>query len=443
MPHVQSPSWARTTDQQPDPTPRWSARWCRAAFLAALAFVVLIVHDAPRPRTRTPAPLQVDHNGVLPPADSLPFRFETLDHPTLDRLAAREHLRDLAASGRQFDRILRVKNWVSAQWADGVPDPYPPWDALIVLDWIRAGKTGGACGQFAQVFLQSLAALGFSARYVEIGSRDNPYAHYVTEVWSNEFDKWVLMDADYNVHFERGGVPLNALELHDALLDDTLASVRPVLGTTRQGHPIPSMWPKQTAEFYRYLRFHTKADHLASPDEPPFDRFNDMIEFEDPRVEPWERNPVQSPFPKERLTKQRTSDRDAVYARLNQIQLDVLGSTPGAAVVALRNNVPQFDRYEFRIVDAPGGDTAWQSLRESTLTWPSPDPGSSLEVRGVNVRGVAGPSSRISAQETDAPLDARRSAPEKALRMDMLRPPAWIVDTSRGSSPTALWLALP
>jgi hypothetical protein len=61
----------------------------------------------------------------------------------------------------------------------------------------------------------------------------------------------------------------------------------------------------------------------------------------------------------------------------------------------------------------------------------------------VNVRGVAGPSSRISAQETDAPLDARRSAPEKALRMDMLRPPAWIVDTSRGSSPTALWLALP
>lgn len=415
MSDVQLSSWAQSTHSAPVLSPRWPALRGRLAWLAALAIVVLIARDTVSSSRRTPTPLRVDHNGVLSGTESLSFRFEPLDYPALDRLADREHLRDLAAGGRQFDRMLRVKNWVAAQWAHGVPAPYPPWNAMIVLDWIRAGKTGGACGQYSQVLLQSLAALGFSARYVEIGSLDNPYAHFVTEVWSNDFEKWVMLDADYNVHFERDGVPLNALELHDALLDDTLVGVRPVLGSMREGHPSPDMWPKQTAEFYHYVRYHLKADHLAKPDEPPFDRFNDMIGFEDPRVEPWERSQVNSPFPKERLTKLRTSDRDALYLRLNQIQLEVLSNTPTGVVFGLRNNVPEFDHYEFRIINASGAATAWQSLREPMLTWPWSDPGSSLEVRGINIRGIAGPSARISAQDTDARLEAGRHAPAREL----------------------------
>jgi len=401
MSDVQLYSWAQSTHSGPVPTRRWLTFRDRLAWLAAFAIVVLIVQDTAAIRGSTPKPLRVDHNGILPQTDSLQFRLEPLDYPDLDRLAEREHLRDLAGSGRQFDQILRVKNWVAAQWPEGVPTPNPPWNAMIVLDWIRAGKTGGACGQYAQVLLQSLAALGFSARYVEIGSLDNPYAHFVTEVWSNDFDKWVLMDADYNVHFEHNGIPLSVLELHDALLDKTLAGVRPVLGTSREGHPAPDMWPKQTAEFYHYVRYHLKADHLARPDEPPFDRFNDMIGLEDPRVEPWERSQVESPFPKERLTRLRTSDRDALYGRLNQIRLEVVSKPTGVAF-GLRHNVSEFDHYEFRIIDADGAATAWQSLRESLLPSPLSEPGSSLEVRGVNVRGIAGPSTRITVAETDA-----------------------------------------
>jgi hypothetical protein len=323
-------------------------------------------------------------------ARRLPVRLQPLDDPMLDGLAAREHLPDVApAKGRQFDRILRVKDWVAAQWPDSNPDPYPPWNALIVLDWIRAGQTGGFCGQYAQVLLQSLAALGFNARYVEIGSIDNPYAHYITEVWSNDFDKWVMMDADYNVHFERGGVPLSVLDIHDALLADTLADVHPVLGKVRDGHPSPDRWPKKTAGLYRYIRYHLKADHLSKPDEPPFDRFNDMVEFEDPRVVPWEQSNVSSPYPKTRLTRQRTTDREAISAGLNHVALTVLQSTPDALVYGLRNDVFQFDHYEYRIVQS--GAEPWQTLRETQLTWSSPPSGAWLEVRGVNIRGVAGP----------------------------------------------------
>jgi len=362
---------------------------------AAVVTLALVCSGGAATCARSAAPALTDRSEETA-VTRLPVRLQPLDDPMLDGLAAREHLRDVApAKGRQFDRILRVKDWVAAQWPNGTPDPYPPWNALIVLDWIRSGKTGGFCGQYAQVLLQSLAALGFNARYVEIGSIDNPYAHYINEVWSNDFDKWVMMDANYNVHFERDGVPMSVLEIHDALLDDTLGNVRPVLGKVRKGHPPPNMWPKKTAELYRYIRYHLKADHLSKPDEPPFDRFNDMVEFEDPRVVSWEQSKVSSPYPKTRLTRQRTTDRAAISAGLNHVALTVLHTTPSAVVYGLSNDVFQFDHYEYRVVQT--GAEPWQTLHEAPLTWPSPPSGAWLEVRGVNIRGVAGPVVKASA----------------------------------------------
>lgn len=376
--------------------PRHSSPF-RTALAVALACALL------SSCARRSTPLHVVRNGLVPGGAQLPFRFQPLDDPQLDELAAREHLRDVAPPDlRQFDRILRVKDWVNAQWPDGTPNPYPPWNALTILDWIRSGRTGGFCGQYSQVLLQSLAALGFTARYVEIGVADNPYAHYVTDVWSNDYDKWVLMDADFNVYFERDDVPLSALEIHDALLGDGLDRVRAVRGTMRDGHVSPDDWPQKTAELYRYVRYHLKADHLATPSAAPFERFGDMIEFEDPRVVPWERSPVISQYPKERLTERRTGNRDAIAAPLNQVRIDVLRNTAAGVVLGLRHSVLQFDRYEFRVVDAGGNTDGWHALREPRLAWPSPAAGSAIEVRGVNVRGVAGPIAKVSV-DTPAP----------------------------------------
>ena len=238
------------------------------------------------------------------------FRFERPDHPRLRELARRERLEDLLdPAAAPFDQLLAIKDWAAGQWPAGNPDPYPPWDALTVLDWIREGKTGGFCAQYAQVFLQSLAALGFTARYVEVGSIDNPYAHYVTEVWAPDLGKWVLMDADYNLHFEREGRPLGVLEVHDALIEGSAGGMDVVRGTVREGHSDPLRWPLGTAELYYYVRFHLKADHLSMPGEPPFDRRGDMVEWLDARVTPWHLSRVDSPYPKERLTLMGVADR--------------------------------------------------------------------------------------------------------------------------------------
>lgn len=347
---------------------------------------------APEPRLLG---VSVVENGDL--TEGLPVRYESFDAPQLLDLREREHLDEVVASAQdEFEQVLLLKNWVAAQWPHSIPDPYPPWNALVVLDWIRSGKTGGFCAQYSQVLLQSLASLGLTARYVEIGSVSNPYAHYVIEVWSNQFDKWMVMDGDYNIHFERNGVPLSALEVHDALLHSQLSDIVVVRGSFRDGHPDPGSWPDGTMELYYYLRMHLKANHLSAPDEPPFDRYNDMVEWQDELTVPWELSTVESPFPKEVLANLRSSDGASFESKLNQVRITLESVTEGEALLDFENNAIQFQRYQIR---EPSGDSSrWSDYDGTTFQWKLSPSSPLLEVRALNGRGVPGPTSVVLAR---------------------------------------------
>ena len=335
-------------------------------------------------------PVRVLRNGDIGPEQPAIFRFQDFNEPLLDELLTREHLRRVAdPRATQFKQITQLREWVAAQWKLGTPTPYPPWNAITILDWIRSGKTGGHCGQYSQVMLQAAAALGFTARYVEVGSQDNPYAHFVTEVWSNDYNKWVVMDASYNSHFELNGVPLGALEIHDALIAGQARRVNVNRGRMTRGRSNPMKVPLRTVELYYYVRFHLKADQLTKTGEPPMDRLNDMIEFEDPRTTPWEAATVPSDFPKERLTRQRTGDRRVLTPLLNQIRIDATMDGTQVAIAA-REAVLQFRDFEYRIV-GHGRTGAWQQQTGSTIRLPWPVGRETVEVRGVNIRGVGGP----------------------------------------------------
>jgi len=385
-------------------TRRSAARLMAAGVLLLFAFWIVRALFVPGLQVR------VKKNGEVPSGARLGFRFQPLDEPRLDELASREDLRSRVDPGApQFQQILNLKDWVAAQWQHGEPKPYPPWDALIILDWIRSGRTGGFCGQYSQVFLQSLAALGFTARYVEIGSRSNPYAHYITEVWSNDFNKWIMMDVAANLHFERDHVPLSVLEIHDALLSQS-SDIAPVAGASTRGRRAPADSAHQTTQLYYYVRFHLKADHLSAPKEAPFDRPGDMIEWRDPRVVPWERSAVASPFPKERLTRRCTADRAAIEFKLNQVHIEARSRAPNVVTLHLRNDVLQWQEYRFRTRDRGGAVGPWQAHRSETLRWEVRPEDRWLEISGVNSRGIAGPSAIVEVEHVP-PRRFRRAVP--------------------------------
>ena len=61
-------------------------------------------------------------------------------------------------------------------------------------------------------------SMGYPARWVNVSTK-HTYGHEVTEVWSNDFDKWVMFDAtrDYYLCDRDSGLPLNLVEISQRL----------------------------------------------------------------------------------------------------------------------------------------------------------------------------------------------------------------------------------
>ena len=324
-------------------------------------------------------------------AARLQVRYENYLAPRLDEFRQREHL-DAVVQGAtgEFDAMLRLKDWVAAQFPMSSPSPYPPWDAMTILDWIRAGYTGGFCGQYSQIFLQALAAYGVPARYLEVGTDTNPYNHYTTEVWSNDFNKWVLLDVAFNNHFVRGGVPLSAVELRDAKLQNRLGEVEVVLGAVRAGHPSPFDYPQRSAELYHYIRFHLNANHVSAPNELPFERYLDMVEWLDGQTIPWELSTTPSEFPHERPTAVDTADRTLVDWAPNQVWIAARRTGVMQVTLDLEHSVLQHSHYQYRVIDADGAAGPWATHTGNALVWTVKTTDRVFQVRGVNLKGITG-----------------------------------------------------
>jgi hypothetical protein len=137
----------------------------------------------------------------------------------LQLLYEKENFKDIPYHG-QLDLFLKLCDWTHRQWKTSIPDPYPLSNAIDILADIRSGKTGGFCGQYAYVLADVLKSMGFfSVRYVELWSAKGE-SHFLIEVWSDQFAKWMILDPMENLFyvFQNSDQPANAMEIRDALL---------------------------------------------------------------------------------------------------------------------------------------------------------------------------------------------------------------------------------
>jgi hypothetical protein len=152
-------------------------------------------------------------------AGSVPFVYQA-PSPRLKLLRERYQLDKVIAPGRtEMEQLMLLRHWVRNQWHtawEGTAASWmPPWDALMILSCKDQGDCLTMCTHYAAVFTQCCLALGWNARHCILDH------HCVSEVWVDQHRKWVMMDAgnskerpDCNLHFERKGIPLSALELH-------------------------------------------------------------------------------------------------------------------------------------------------------------------------------------------------------------------------------------
>ncbi|MGB2982807.1 MAG: transglutaminase domain-containing protein, partial [Candidatus Bipolaricaulia bacterium] len=143
-------------------------------------------------------------------------------NPILSEFRETHALDAVAGEGSEMERLVRVM-----QWAHGLtthaPNPSRP-DRMTGLYLTRLALDEGKrfnCWMFATVLNDAYLSLGFASRIVHLWPhRENPNeSHVVTNVYSRELEKWVLMDADMCAYVtDEQGIPLGPDEIRERLI---------------------------------------------------------------------------------------------------------------------------------------------------------------------------------------------------------------------------------
>lgn len=216
------------------------------------------------------AGLKVGENrSIIPPPvySHIPFVIAGYDDPQLALLRKTHNLEQVVAPARdEWTAQLLLKEWVHGR----IPLGNPKTNAAHALDILEQAARGEKfyCTHYAITFAECALALGWQARKLGI---DRPHGkdgfqsshHGVAEIWSNVFCKWIAIDANFNLHYEKSGVPLSAWEIRAEWLKNQGADVdrvtkapphteKPKLGRTTWSFP-----EDETASyFWHYISTH-------------------------------------------------------------------------------------------------------------------------------------------------------------------------------------------
>lgn len=322
--------------------------------------------------------------------------FEDYHHPSLRRLRTTYGLdRVVAGETDEFRKMLRLRHWVFSRWPIDNDQRFSG-DAFAILEKAKTGA-GFNCSHSMTVQYAVLTSMGFVARRLGVDRNHEDFGrsihHGVNEVWSNRFAKWVLLDAKYDVHYEREGVPLSALEIHEAVRADGARGVKKVQGLERCEIPMENAeTPEASVRGYWWASYYMQQNSFTQPHWSGNDRLAvyDSAAF---RETTWYRGTSDG------LMKHWAYAAGAFIPTRNRRELDwtpgvpdlrARQAAPGALwamlAVGLRSATPNFECYRVRV---NGG--AWRSLEGTSCPWRLAEGVNTLEVRTRNLFGVEGP----------------------------------------------------
>jgi len=128
------------------------------------------------------------------------------------------------SSKKQTDKVLTILNWTRSQWEHiGNVSPKKN-DAISILDEVKEGGRF-PCFAYAYVLASQLKVSGFKSRVIYLITKDIATSmqgggHVATEVFIDELQKWVFVDAQFNAMPFLNNIPLNAVELQNAIRTD-------------------------------------------------------------------------------------------------------------------------------------------------------------------------------------------------------------------------------
>ncbi len=133
----------------------------------------------------------------------------------------------VAGSLTEWEKIRKLRGWVARSWDWYLPNSNMQdlivWNASEILEVKNklgdTQKIGGNCLHYAIVLAQACQSFGIPARIVSTNFSIWG-GHELVEVWSREYEKWIMVDPNFDTMFynRKTGIPQNTLELHQLFL---------------------------------------------------------------------------------------------------------------------------------------------------------------------------------------------------------------------------------
>ena len=323
------------------------------------------------------------------------FKFDAADNPKLKELRDKYKLDDVVAAGKdEFDKQVLLLDWTHFQFKKFGRPTANPKGALEILKGIEEGQTF-FCAHYGATYCSAAASLGWVDRTLALRRhKDYPGAgapeHTSTEIWSNQYRKWVVMDPTANMYVEKDGVPLNGVEIRTEWFDREGKDLVFVVGKERKRYrkaDLPIFLgrfagfgdltvPANEMEKYGFIGYVPNTNLMDAGDD-----YGKMFIVKDQRCEAkWHErtnpaNPAVDP-----------------YFPIGQATLSLLVEN-AKLNIAIQTMTPNFREYRIRI---DGG--AWKAC-DAVLVWDLHPGSNRLEAKTVNQFGVDGP---VSTVELDA-----------------------------------------
>jgi hypothetical protein len=326
------------------------------------------------------------------------FRFDSVGNPKLKELRERYGLEAVVAPGRdEFERQVLLLDWVHHRFKKFGRPSCEARGALEILQAIDEGHTF-FCSHYAHVFVSAAASLGWIDRELALRRhQDSPQGgsteHSPTEIWSNQYRKWVMMDPTANMHIEKDGVPLNAYEIRQEWFYGDGRDLVFVVGKERKKYRKSDL-PIFLGRFDGFGDLTVPADEL---DKYGFIGYIPNTDLMDAGLDYGRMFIVKDKLCEGTRWHQRIAPANPAvdpYFPINQAALRLVPEQDQFRVM-LQTLTPNFRTYEARI----DGD-AWRACGES-LRWGLHRGYNRLEVRTVNQFGVEGPISTVEIAQQD------------------------------------------
>lgn len=341
-------------------------------------------------------------------------RYDSYDNEMLAKLREWYDLDEVVKDGKsELEKLLLLSTWAhdymrqaplrsgKQQKAYGIDERTTHWlpnNALWELDMIRRGyghleRHGGRhCHQYCHILVGCCQALGYMARPLLMTRMFPPSGgHCFPEVWSNEYDKWVLIDPTGNACYIRDdGVPMNTREIRAAQFDEalykriSLVSCKAYAAHLRKGAAGVPKGARPCPKGYEAYSIWLRSNFMDEP--APYPIWDGVHSFRwDGRL--WYQDPRVRFFPEFTYN---TSRWDDMYWGINECFIRPQYSGGSTVRVMLSHNMPHFSHYEVTTDKAPSA-----AKHNGDFMWELHDGENALEVRAVSLRGVRGPASSL------------------------------------------------